>query len=145
MCFPCIRPCCWGRGSSISQPDDSEWQVKKRSLSSLDRWKLWDKSEGLAMPRLEQRGTQHWSLNDIPKWKKNRLNESSKFNEKHTHRSRIWQAMPRTSFPGHNCANGLLTKQGHACTSQLLLLLLFIGKPQQAFKASLQGARDISW
>ena len=27
----------------------------------------------------------------------------------------------------------------------LLLLLLFIGKPQQAFKASLQGARDISW
>ena len=26
----------------------------------------------------------------------------------------------------------------------LLLLLLFIGKPQQAFKASLQGARDIS-
>ena len=27
----------------------------------------------------------------------------------------------------------------------LLLLLFFIGKPQQAFKASLQGARDISW
>ena len=26
----------------------------------------------------------------------------------------------------------------------LLLLLLFIGKPQQAFKASLQDARDIS-
>ena len=26
-----------------------------------------------------------------------------------------------------------------------LLLLLFIGKRQQAFKASLQGARDISW
>ena len=57
MCFPCIRPCCWGRGSSISQPD--EWQVKKRSLNSLDRLKLWDKGEGIAMPRLEQRGTQH--------------------------------------------------------------------------------------
>ena len=27
----------------------------------------------------------------------------------------------------------------------LLLLLLFIGKPQQAFKAYLQGAQDISW
>ena len=35
-------------------------------------------------------------------------NESS--NEKHTQRScsRISPAMPRTSFPGHNCANGLL-------------------------------------
>ena len=31
------------------------------------------------------------------------------------------------------------------CRLLLLLLLLFIGKPQQAFKASLQGARDISW
>ena len=33
---------------------------------------------------------------------------------------------------------------GLRCVFSLLLLLLFIGKPQQAFKASLQGARDIS-
>ena len=39
----------------------------------------------------------------VPKQKKN---ESS--NEKHIHRSRFQPAMPRTSFPGHNCANGLL-------------------------------------
>ena len=84
--------------------NQSAWQMasNQRFLSSLDREKPWEKSEGLALPRLEQRGTQQWSLNDIPKQKKN---ESS--NEKHTQRSRFSPAMPRTSFPGHNCANGL--------------------------------------
>ena len=86
--------------------DQSAWRManNQRFLSSLDHGKLWEKSKGLALPRLEQRGTPQWSLNDIPKQKKN---ESS--NEKHTHRSRISPTMPRTSFPGHNCANGLFT------------------------------------
>ena len=76
----------------------------QRFLSSLvlDHGKLWEKSKGLALPRLEQRGTPQWSLNDIPKQKNN---ESS--NEKHTHRNRFSLTMPRTSFPGQNCANGL--------------------------------------
>ena len=39
----------------------------------------------------------------VPKQKKN---ENS--NEKHIHRSRFQPAMPRTSFPGHYSANGLL-------------------------------------
>ena len=96
-----IRPCCWGRGSSISQPH--EWQATSMHfLSSLYREKLWEKSEGLALPRLEQWGAQEWSLNDSPKQKKNKSS-----NEKHTHRSWFSPAMPRTSFPGHNCANGL--------------------------------------
>ena len=43
------------------------------------------------------------SAKKVPKQKKN---ESS--NEKHINRSRFQPAMPRTSFPGHNCANGLL-------------------------------------
>ena len=87
--------------------DQSAWRMasNQRFLSSLDPEKPWEKSEGLALPRLKKRGTQQWSLNDIPKQKKN---ESS--NEKHTQRSRISPAMPRTSFPGHNCANGLFQK-----------------------------------
>ena len=62
--------------------DQSAWRManNQRFLSSLDRGKLWEKSKGLALPRLEQQGTPQWSLNDIPKQKKN---ESS--NEKHTH------------------------------------------------------------
>ena len=87
--------------------DQSAWRMasNQRFLSSLDSEKPWEKSERLALPRLKKRGTQQWSLNDIPKQKKN---ESS--NEKHTQRSRISSAMPRTSSPGHNCANGLLLK-----------------------------------
>ena len=41
----------------------------------------------------------------VPKLKKN-----ESLNEKHIHRSRFQPAMPRTSFPGHNCAKGLLPK-----------------------------------
>ena len=84
--------------------DQSAWRMayNKLFLCSLDRGKLWEKSKGLALPRLEQQGTRQWSLNDIPKQKKS---ESS--NEKHTHRSRFSPTMPRTSFPGHNCASGL--------------------------------------
>ena len=84
--------------------DQSAWRManNQRFPSSLDHGKLWEKSKGLALPRLEQRGTSQWSLNDIPKQKKNKSS-----NEKHTHRSRFSSTMPRTSFPGHNCANGL--------------------------------------
>ena len=94
--------------------DQSAWRMasNQRFLSSLDRGKLWDKSKGLAPPRLEQRGTPPWSLNDIPKEKKN---ESS--NEKHTHRSRFSPTMPQTSFPGHNCADGLFRHSVWPCSS----------------------------
>ena len=52
--------------------DQSAWRMasNQRFLSSLDREKPWEKSEGLALPRLKKRGTQQWSLNDIPKQKK---------------------------------------------------------------------------
>ena len=60
----------------------SAWRMasNQRFLSSLDHENPWEKSEGLALSRLKKRGTQQWSLNDIPKQKKN---ESS--NEKHPH------------------------------------------------------------
>ena len=97
--------------------DQSAWQMasNQRFLSSLDRGKLWENNEGLALPLLEQRGTQQWSLNDISK-----AEEKWKLKwETHTLRRWFSPAMPRTFFPGHNCANGLFYKKKNEVTKSL--------------------------
>ena len=59
-------------------------------------------------------------------------NESS--NEKHTQRSRFSPAMPRTSFPGHNCANGLFSHK-----MPLYFFYTMVQKKSKMTKNSNQG------